>query len=667
MPLYNNCEFLGRHSANECKAYWNMFLHPDRKEDNWSKSDDNKLTELAKKYHFQNWDKIAEELGDGRSPFAVCSHYYNKLCKRNYRRQKFHPEEDELLLDIIETCKIGNYIPWSKVSYYFGGRTKSQLYHRYTYFLSHKNKRKHTHFTFEEDALILTLVDRMGKNFSEIAKYVPERSSMQIKNRYSCYLQNPDLTYRPFSIEEDRQILEYAAENNGCNWGALAKMINLPRSHIRHRFNTLCNWLNKNPDKDLSEVPRRYICKANELNAKFEQIKTISDLLKTTEHIPTIDDVRKFMRRKKLKPRKPNTFIRNTIHQQLINFFMTGYKVSRPFTFVTETSTEKDAMIVNDILHILGADLEFPALDEIENDSHLDRMDVFLLSHIANTYQSSETIRPYNLPSIHSSITWSLPPNIGTVVGLRNMIMTLSITKSKPSIRNDINYSDLLELNLESLSDDVRINILTERKRFQQRLYSVFRWPSIMSLTEVGDIKFPCSDAVGCTSEAEKKKRGRPKKNTVQMNLKIKKMLEGRERKRKEKATAAEALRENNYISVKEFAKLERVGNTKDSQQSDQINVGASTSRDCKTSDVINTFEGNDSCNTLQGSNSSNVENSTIQSNNNFVVRKSSNVRTYKRKRNDVHTGTSSNTEPFLKMFVLEDVKPVIKQEESQF
>lgn len=602
-----------------------MFLHPDRKEDSWTKSEDSKLTELAKKYNYQNWEKIAEELGASRSPFSACSQYYSKLCKRNYRREKFHPEEDELLLDIIDTCKIGNYIPWSKVSYYFGGRTKNQLYHRYTYYLARKNKRKVVQFTFEEDALIMALVERLGKNFSKVAKYVPDRSSMQIKNRYNCYLQNPDLTYRPFSIEEDRQILEHAADNNSASWGVLAKLINLPRSHLRHRFNTLCNWLAKNPEKDLSEIPRRYVCRANELNAKFDQLKGITDALRNIEHIPTLEDVRKIMGRRKLKAQRPSTFIRNAIHQQLIDYFKTGYKVSRTFTFITEGSTEKDAAVVEDILQILGADLELPTLNEIEDDPNLDRMDNFLLNHIVSKRQSNSSVRGRcTLPSPQNSIRWLLPPNLGTVVGLRNMIMTLSITKSKIVVRDDINYSDLLALNLESLSDAARKDVIAERKKFQQRLYAVFRWPSIMSLVDVGDIKLPFSEMVRNTVNTVKKKRGRPKKDITQINLKIKKMLEGREKKRKERAAAA------GLLSIKEFAKLDACVN--------EVNIGASTSRDVKS----------------LGNVSQNAQS--------FAVKKSDNVRTYKRKRIDIKTEELNDSEPSQKICVLDDdVKHVIK------
>lgn len=629
-----------------------MFLHPDRKEGKWTKAEDSKLIEIAKKYQFQNWEKIAEELGVRRSAFSVCSRYYSHLCTKNYRKDKFQPEEDELLLDIINTCKIGNYIPWSKVSYYFSGRTKNQLYHRYTYFLAGRDNRKCTPFTFEEDGLIMALVERLGKNFSKIAEHVPFRSAMQIKNRYNCYLENPDLIYRPFTIEEDRQILEHAEEYNSSNWGDLAKTINLPRSHVRHRFNTLSKWIASNPDKDLTEVPRRYICKADELNAKFDQLKKITDELRDLDHIPTIVDVKKIMKKKKLSMTQPNSFIRSSVHQQLIKYFKTSYKMSKAYGFITETSTEKDAMIINDILNLLGADLELPNACELESDPNIDKMDVFLLNHIISKREIDNNDNSYlRLPPVQDFIKWSLPPNIGTVVGLRNMIMTISITRSKP-VHNSINYNETIEQNLLSLSETERSLVLMERKKFQQRLYSIFRWPSLMSLTDVSDLQSSCPDVFDL--DPIKKPRGRPKKDVARMNLRVKKMLDGKEKRKKEQhSTEGEDVSHNHYISVKEFAKMDSFVHLEDDPDTDNlsednsddttsngINIGASTSSSCKYI----------------------VSNITIEDTKDLIVKRSQNARTYKRKRAGVQTDESKPP----KISIVEvDLKPFIKEEEE--
>lgn len=585
---YINASFSGRHSATECRVHWNMYLHPQRNTGNWTKMEDRRLITLAKSYHCQNWDYIAKELGTFRSPFQTCSRYYGKLCINNFRREKFSPQEDKVLLEIIKSCKIGNYIPWAKVAYYFEGRTKSQLYHRYTYFLAPKNQRKTIQFTFVEDALIMALVERIGKNFSKIASLVPNRSAMQIKNRYNCYLQNPDLTYRPFSIEEDRRILEHGTTYGKAKWGGLAKEMNLPRSHIRHRYNALSNWLAKNPNRTWKDMPRRYLSKANELNAKFEQLKRVTDTLRDLQHTPSLQDVKKAMVKQKLTIRNQSSCLKKTLHSDLVDFFRTGFKISRAFSVVAEDNRDKDADIVDRILNILGANLELPEREKIENDPNLDRLDVFFLNHLACKNNSKGAQQ--------NCLKWALPPNIGTTVGLRNMILALSLKKRQPLIR----YT--------AISNSSEKPWAGERTLFQQRLQAIFRWPSVMSLVNVNEVKLSVSQERQKSSDSILRKRGRPKKDYVKINLRIQNMQEGRQQKRSQKLLGS-------LMSVNDLAKSKSLSDDVDCESSvskeydyDMVNINASTSQDF-------------------------LSHQSDQNDDNLCVRRTGNVRTYKRKR----------------------------------
>lgn len=59
-----------RHSMNSCEAMWNVFLHPSLKRSAWTQEENLKLADVAKKYNFQNWQAIANEIGR-RSEFQV--------------------------------------------------------------------------------------------------------------------------------------------------------------------------------------------------------------------------------------------------------------------------------------------------------------------------------------------------------------------------------------------------------------------------------------------------------------------------------------------------------------------------------------------------------------------------------------------------------------------
>lgn len=52
-----------RHSPKTCEAIWNLFLHPSLKRTVWSVKENHKLLEAAKKYSFQNWQAIANDVG----------------------------------------------------------------------------------------------------------------------------------------------------------------------------------------------------------------------------------------------------------------------------------------------------------------------------------------------------------------------------------------------------------------------------------------------------------------------------------------------------------------------------------------------------------------------------------------------------------------------------
>lgn len=57
-------QFEGERTVADCKNMWRNQLHPDiNANDTWSKTEDQNLAMLVKKYEEKNWVKVAEELG----------------------------------------------------------------------------------------------------------------------------------------------------------------------------------------------------------------------------------------------------------------------------------------------------------------------------------------------------------------------------------------------------------------------------------------------------------------------------------------------------------------------------------------------------------------------------------------------------------------------------
>lgn len=185
-------------------------------------------------YNFQNWEKIAADLGNNRSGFAVCVHYYTTLSDK-IRKDKFDAEEDQFLVDVVDACRIGNYIPWSKVSHYFQNRSRSQLYHRYKYNLKYSHMKKGS-FSQAEDVLVVLLVRKFGKDFTRCSKFIPHRTPPQIAHRYKNYLMFDEIKLGCWTLEDDVVILDHVKVYGEKNWSKLFSTLKTKnRSHLRQR------------------------------------------------------------------------------------------------------------------------------------------------------------------------------------------------------------------------------------------------------------------------------------------------------------------------------------------------------------------------------------------------------------------------------------------------
>lgn len=95
-----------RYNDVECQVFWNIYLNPDINKSRWTKQEVAQMNQLAGRYNCQKWDLIAEELGNNRTGFLCCVHYY---VQSNPSRTagRFTPEEDARLCKLAETFAHG--------------------------------------------------------------------------------------------------------------------------------------------------------------------------------------------------------------------------------------------------------------------------------------------------------------------------------------------------------------------------------------------------------------------------------------------------------------------------------------------------------------------------------------------------------------------------------
>lgn len=121
-----------------------------------------------------------------RDPLLDASEVTSKTGTERKKRSLWKPEEDAQLLALID--KHGKN--WRELSNYMHDRTSKQIRDRYMQIL--KPGLKKEKWTKEEDEIILSFYLEMGSKWSKIAPYVPGRSDNQIKNRfYQSISKNP--------------------------------------------------------------------------------------------------------------------------------------------------------------------------------------------------------------------------------------------------------------------------------------------------------------------------------------------------------------------------------------------------------------------------------------------------------------------------------------------
>lgn len=98
-------------------------------------------------------------------------------------RRLFTPEEDRLLLSLVEQLGVNS---WIEISEKIPGRSSRQCKERYvTYLCPNVN---HSPWTDEEDLLLVQKVNEMGKRWSDMSKFFNGRTANAIKNRYHLHL-----------------------------------------------------------------------------------------------------------------------------------------------------------------------------------------------------------------------------------------------------------------------------------------------------------------------------------------------------------------------------------------------------------------------------------------------------------------------------------------------
>lgn len=191
-------------------------LHPTRKRESskqfqsasWSLEEDNLLRTLMNEIPSKKrWVTMSSHFVD-KTPQQIMNRW-NKVLNPQLVKGNWTKEEDEILTQWVhEHGESG----WTKIAAQLPGRIGKQCRERWTNCL--KPDIKKTNWTEEEDNLIIKLQATLGNKWAKMAEFVEGRTDNQIKNRWNSVLKKKsmktfkalektempplDLEYKPF-------------------------------------------------------------------------------------------------------------------------------------------------------------------------------------------------------------------------------------------------------------------------------------------------------------------------------------------------------------------------------------------------------------------------------------------------------------------------------------
>uniref|UniRef100_A0A668SSN9 Small nuclear RNA activating complex, polypeptide 4 n=1 Tax=Oreochromis aureus TaxID=47969 RepID=A0A668SSN9_OREAU len=240
----SNIDFEETRDAGDIRCFWQNFLHPSINKTRWSQEEVQQLKEISRKHKERHWEIIAQELGTGRTAF-MCLQMFQRFVSGSLKRGSWTPAEDDLLRELVDKMRIGNFIPYTQMSYFMEGRDPAQLIYRWNQVLDPSLKRGP--WTKQEDKLLLQAVARHGeKNWWKIRLEVPGRTDGGCRDRYYDCLK-AGTKRGPFDRKERELLLELVEKHGVGHWAKIA-------SEIPNRIDAQCMRTWRQMSKAADEV-----------------------------------------------------------------------------------------------------------------------------------------------------------------------------------------------------------------------------------------------------------------------------------------------------------------------------------------------------------------------------------------------------------------------------
>ncbi|XP_048001548.1 snRNA-activating protein complex subunit 4-like [Leguminivora glycinivorella] len=475
-----------RHSAAEYRILWKEFLHPNINKEPWSMEEHAHFQEIVAKFNFQDWAAIAKELNTGRTAYQVFVYYRTNMSNTSCGK-KWTKEEEQFLQRLIAYYKEEDYIPWGKVASSMENRTKIQIYNKY-FRLVEKRKGR---FLPEEDAVILTCLDKFGPNFKKMSEYLPGRSATQIRVRYQVLAKKRISAV--WTVQEDRQLLQLMA-NEECltNYSSVTKHFpDKTRVHLRARYATLLKWMKKHPNSSLENAPRRGARRLGHGLAS-DNLNKATEVLK--KRIETEIDNRKS---KRITRESPLEVIEDAIVANLLTEHVKQeeerkqyeiYDEDELFVFDSNAVVSVHSLNVSNLQKImiflrakLKQDLfkkssyaeKYPGLLDTQQEVNLFQVKSYSRKQQTNVVKFTDAPDLWGNNTL-GNVTYVLPPHYATITGCRKLMAHINTKTKENALKPESN------INLNHL---IRRNTVFKQQMFlfMERFNSLFLYSMLLS------------------------------------------------------------------------------------------------------------------------------------------------------------------------------------------
>lgn len=228
------------HDPRDCRLMWSNEVHLNVNNGLWTKEEDDCLISAVQKHGKNDWDAVAKELNSNRLPWQCCSRYQQEFANTMTGSANMTDDDKEKILEVINLCRIGNFVPWNQVMYFIKYHNLLQVKYQWSKLISQRQTNRP--WSSQEDSTLLGLVEKFGdKDWNRIANYLPMRTNKSCRERYTMRLRFERRAIGKWRRREDENLLS-AVERFGTNWSLISSHFPDRNSQqLRNRYELIKN------------------------------------------------------------------------------------------------------------------------------------------------------------------------------------------------------------------------------------------------------------------------------------------------------------------------------------------------------------------------------------------------------------------------------------------